>query len=85
MYYDEKLSVNDTNLFKLSSKAAELNESDISMYAWITDHGGAFGLAFLGAACHVGSGSRSKVSITRGPSRYNAIIETAEVYDVNVL
>ena len=59
--------------------SATLNESDIAMYAWIVDGGGINGLAFTGSACRIGSGESSKTSMTRGPSRYDAIIETAEV------
>ena len=49
------------------------------MYAWIVDGGGDNGIAWLGTACKTGSGMNSKTSIVRGPSRYHAIIETAEV------
>ena len=49
------------------------------MYAWVVDGGGDNGMAWLGTACKTGSGEKSKTSMTRGPSRFNAIIETAEV------
>ena len=79
MFYNETLSVNPTNLRKLSTKTKELNEDEVDMYAWIVDGGGDNGVAWLGAACKTGTGEQSKTSLTRGPSRYNAIIETAEV------
>ena len=79
MLYDEFLSVNYTNLNKLSRISSELNETEIALYAWIVDGRGSNGLAYTGSACYSGTGQRSKTSITRGPSRYNAIIETAEV------
>ena len=56
-----------------------MNETDVALYAWIVDGGGANGLAYKGSACFAGTGERSKTSLTRGPSRYDAIIETAEV------
>ena len=80
MLYDEVIAVNITNLQKLSTISAELNETDIALYAWVVDGGGANGLAYTGSACYSGSGERSKTSVSRGPSRYNAIIETAEVH-----
>ena len=50
------------------------------MYAWIVDGSGSYtGLAWLGSACNTGTGRWSKTSVTRGPSRWNAIIETSEV------
>ena len=50
------------------------------MYAWIVDGSGSYtGLAWLGSACYTGTGRWSKTSVTRGPSRWNAIIETSEV------
>ena len=79
MFYDEKLAVTLNNLKKLSVKTAEYNESDVDMYAWIVDNGGDNGISWLGTACKTGTGEKSKTSITRGPSRHHAIIETAEV------
>ena len=79
MLYDEVLSVNYTNLNKLSEISAELDEKDIALYAWVVDGRGSNGLAYTGSACYSGTGRRSKTSLTRGPSRYNAVIETAEV------
>ena len=79
MLYDEVLAVNVDNLNKLSKISAELNETDVALYAWVVDGGGANGLAYKGSACFAGTGERSKTSLTRGPSRYDAIIETAEV------
>ena len=64
---------------KLSAKTAELNDEEVNLYAWIVDGGGDNGIAWLGSACKTGSGENSKTSLVRGPSRYNAIIETAEV------
>ena len=79
MLYNETLKVNKESLDKLSVKTAELNEDEVNMYAWIVDGGGDNGIAYLGTACKTGSGKKSKTSIVRGPSRYHAIIETAEV------
>ena len=79
LHYPEPLSINHDNIEKLSSFTAEMNEPDVALYAWITDNGGDNGLAFTGTACNVGSMENSKTSMTRGPSRSNAIIETAEV------
>jgi hypothetical protein len=79
LYYDDTLAVTLDNLKKVSVKTAEYNETDVDMYAWIVDGGGDNGMAWLGTACKTGSGEKSKTSITRGPSRHNAIIETAEV------
>ena len=79
MFHNEPLAVTFTNLKKLSNKTADWGEKDVAMYAWIVDGGGANGMAWLGAACKIGSGEKSKTSITRGPSRRNAVIETAEV------
>ena len=74
------LTVSNGDLNKLSAKTAELNDNDIAMYAWVTDGSGSYtGLAWLGSACVTGTGTFSKTSVTRGPSRYHAIIETAEV------
>ena len=59
---------------------AELNENNIDMYTWIVDGSGKYtGLAWLGSACHTGTGGFSKTSVSKGPSRRNAIVETAEV------
>ena len=80
MLYDEVIAVNITNLKKLSTISAELNETDIALYSWVVDGGGANGLAYTGSACYSGTGERSKTSVSQGPSRYNAIIETAEVH-----
>lgn len=79
MLYNNVLAVNYTELNELSRVSSELNETDIALYAWIVDGGGSNGLAYTGSACFSGNGERSKTSISRGPSRYNAIIETAEV------
>ena len=79
MFHNESLAVTFNNLKKLSDKTAIWGENDIAMYAWIVDSGGANGMAWLGAACKSGYGEKSKTSITRGPSRRNAVIETAEV------
>ena len=79
LFHNEPLAVTLNNLRKLSNKTADWGENDVAMYAWIVDGGGANGMAWLGAACKSGSGGISKTSITRGPSRRNAIIETAEV------
>ena len=79
LFYDDTLAVNLDNLKRLSVKTAELNESDVDMYTWVVDGGGDNGLAWVGTACKTGSGEKSKTSLTRGPSRYHAIIETAEV------
>ena len=79
MFYNDTLAVTFENLEKLSVKTAEYNEDGVDMYAWIVDGGGANGMAWVGTACETGLGDTSKTSITRGPSRYNAIIETAEV------
>ena len=84
MFYNNTLAVNFKNLKKLSVKTAEYNEDDVDMYAWIVDGGGANGLAWVGTSCKTGSGESSKTSLTRGPSRYNAIIETAEVSFYNM-
>ena len=79
LFYDDTLAVTITNLEKLSAKTAEFNESVVNMYAWIVDGGGDNGMAWLGTACKTGNGRKSKTSMARGPSRHNAIIETAEV------
>ena len=79
LFYDDALDVTHDNLVKLSAKTAEYNESDVDMYAWIVDGGGDNGMSWLGTACKTGNGGKSKTSVTRGPSRHNAIIETAEV------
>ena len=79
MFHSETLRVTSNNLRKLSKKTADWGENDVALYAWIVDGGRANGMAWLGAACKSGSGGMSKTSITRGPSRRNAIIETAEV------
>ena len=79
LHYPEPLSINHDNIEKLSSFTAEMNEPDVALYAWITDNQGMNGLAFTGTACNVGSEEKSKTSMTRGPSRYDAIVETAEV------
>ena len=79
LLYNETLKVNYESLKKLSVKTAELDEDEVDMYAWIVDGGGDNGIAWLGTACKTGSGMNSKTSIVRGPSRYHAIIETAEV------
>ena len=78
LFYNDTLSVTLNNLIKVSKTTADLNEDDVAMYAWIVDGGGDNGLAWLGTACKIGSGRKSKTSICRGPSRQNAIIETAE-------
>ena len=78
LYYPERLAINPDNIEKLSSFTAEMNEPDVALYAWITDNAGMNGLAFKGTACHVGPG-KTKTSMTRGPSRWDAIVETAEV------
>ena len=78
LFYNDTLAVTLDNLKKVSEKTAELGENDVALYAWIVDGGGANGMAWLGSACEHGSGGKSKTSITRGPSRQNAIIETAE-------
>ena len=57
-----------------------MNDEEVNLYAWIVDGGGDNGIAWLGSACKTGSGENSKTSLVRGPSRYNAIIETAEVF-----
>ena len=57
-----------------------MNDDEVNLYAWIVDGGGDNGIAWLGSACKTGSGENSKTSLVRGPSRYNAIIETAEVF-----
>ena len=80
MFYNKVLAVNFTELHELSTVSSDLNETEIALYAWIVDGGGSNGLAFTGSACYSGTGERSKTSMSRGPSRYNAIIETAEVY-----
>ena len=85
MFYNETLPVNLESLRKLSAKTAELNENEVNMYAWIVDGGGDNGIAWLGSACKTGTGENSKTSTVRGPSRYNAIIETAEVITRNSL
>ena len=77
--YNETLRVNRESLRKLSVKTAELNEDEVNMYAWIVDGGGDNGIAWVGKACKTGSGKKSKTTMVRGPSRYHAIIETAEV------
>ena len=59
----------------VTADQVEINEPDVDLYAWITNGGGSNGIAYTGGACSV----RWKTSLTRGPSRYNAIIETAEV------
>ena len=79
LFYNETLPVNLESLRKLSAKTAELNDEEVNLYAWIVDGGGDNGIAWLGSACKTGSGENSKTSLVRGPSRYNAIIETAEV------
>ena len=53
----------------------KLNEPDVDLYAWIVNSGSYTGIAYLGSACEI----RRKTSLTRGPSRGNAIVETAEV------
>ena len=91
MLYNEKLRVSETDLDKLSIHSAKLNEADIDLYGWITDDGinNAVGLAWLGSACTSGDATCTpgnpynecwaKTSVTQGPSRQQAIIETAEV------
>ena len=83
MLYNEVLTVSNDDLYKLSDRTAEENDDSVDLMVWVVDGSGPYtGLAFLGAACDSGSTeytSSSKTSVTRGPSRYNAIIETAEV------
>ena len=70
------LTVSSTDLGICRTEVEALNESDVDLYAWICDGSGSYtGLAWVGTACS----TSYKTSITRGPSRYNAIIETAEV------
>ena len=49
-----------------------LNEPDVEVYAWITDHDGGTGIAYRGGACNW-----ARTSLTRGPRR--SVVETAEV------
>ena len=80
------LTVTQGDLNTLSKKTFALKDYDIDMYAWIVDGSGKYtGLAWLGMACDNGKYRypRCRTSVTRGPSRYNAIIETAEVSSCN--
>ena len=80
LLYNEVLTVSGDDLDKLSEMTRELNDDSVDLFVWVVDGSGAYtGLAWLGAACKTGYGTHSKTSVTRGPSRYNAIIETAEV------
>ena len=79
MTYNDSLDVTLHDLKKLSVKTMELNECHVNMYSWVVDGGGDYGMSWLGAACKVGTGEKSKTTLVRGPSRYHGVIETAEV------
>lgn len=79
MQYNGSLDVNLHDLKKLSVKTMELNESHVDIYSWVVDGGGDYGMSWLGAACKIGTGEKSKTTLVRGPSRYHGIVETAEV------
>ena len=80
MEHAEVLSVDD-DLLTVSDLTIQMNNDDADLVAWIVDTGDYNGYAYLGSACQYGKTGwgQSKTSITRGPSRTNAIIETAEV------
>ena len=75
-YLDEILLFDGTNsgLHQTFEYVNQLNEPDVEVYAWITDHDGSNGVAALGGACNW-----PRSSLTRGPSRSNSVVETAEV------
>ena len=80
MYYDEVLSASRDDINKISDSdiTPEMSNDAIGHIAWVFDApSGPTGRAVLGGFCS--NGWLKKVSVTRGPSRYNAIIETAEV------
>ena len=79
MDFDDSLDVTLRDLKKLSVKTMELNESHVDIYSWVVDGGGDYGMSWLGAACKLGTGEKSKTTLVRGPSRYHGVIETAEV------
>ena len=85
MTYDDELTVSGNHLDIISAHSAGLADDSIDMYIWIVDGSGPYtGMAWLGSACYTGSATctrncYAKTSLTRGPSRRNAIIETAEV------
>ena len=61
------------------SEVRRLNEPQVDLYAWISDFtSGCAGIAAgIGTACD--NNEHRKVSVTAGPSRANAVVETAEV------
>ena len=79
MDFNESLDVTLRDLKKLSVKTMELNETHVDIYSWVVDGGGDYGMSWLGAACKIGTGEKSKTTLVRGPSRYHSVIETAEV------
>ena len=69
--------MNQAGLQATNVVVQNLNEADVDLYAWISDTLHYAGIAWVGTACRSSGGY--KTSLTGGPSRSNAIVETAEV------
>ena len=67
----------ELGLEETASEVKKLNDPDVDLYAWITDGGDGAGRAYIAGACD--SRRHRKTSLTKGPSRRNAVVETAEV------
>ena len=78
MNFSRDLSVTSDNLKELKKHTENVKDDEIDLYVWLVDGAGSYtGYGYIGSACDSHYGQ--KTSMTRGPSRSNAIVETAEV------
>ena len=78
LYLDKILLLDDadTGLAEAEKEVIRLNEPDVELYAWINNDEASdyAGVGRIKAVC-----GRTKSSLTKGPSRHNSVVETAEV------